>query len=664
MSGQTNIPRNRRRIALEFLGSMNLAITILIAIAIAAVIGTVLKQNQPYTDYIFKFGPFWHKVFVDLGLYDVYGTVWFLALMGFLLVSTSVCIYRNGPTLLRDMFQYRESAQERTLRTLRNHREWVLQGRSEDAELILRDFIKGQGYRTRDKRIGNTLTIAGKKGSLNRLGYLFTHAGIVVICIGALIGGSLGLRLEMYLGHKRIETRDIPVSQVPESSKLAAGETTSFRGNVTIPEGTSTNVVFLNMRDGYLVQELPFSIALKDFRIKHYPSGKPKDFQSDIVVHDARHQKILATTIRVNHPLSYRGYTIYQASFGDGGSKLQLRAWPLFSGQLKPLDLKGVIHQDLKVNTSRGPMTLEFSNFKAYNVMPAPPNSGHKFTNIGPSFIFKLRNASGVAKQYDNYMSPVLQDGRLFFLSGVRDEPGQPYQFLHIPADANASPKRFLKFEALLNNVDQVRAIASRQARETMAAAGMDNPRVRKDVTDSMVRLVGLFDQGGFKAIIDHIKKNVPKARQAGVTDAYSKVLQSILRSVYVELLHQEGVDTTKGVGPKAAQFYNDSINAINEMSKYGSPFYLQLTGFKEVQASGLEISKAPGNNIVFLGFILLIGGVFMSLYINHRRLWAIVRRDGEQTRVLFAGNEDRHQRDFARDFTAMGERLDGYLRR
>lgn len=663
MSGQTNIPRTRRRIALEFLGSMNLAITILIAIAIAAVIGTVLKQNQPYTDYIFKFGPFWHKVFLDLGLYDVYGTVWFLVLMGFLLVSTSVCIYRNGPTLLRDMFQYREGAQEKTLRTLRNHREWVLPEGREDAELILRDFIKGQGYRTRDKRRGDTLTIAGKKGSLNRLGYLFTHTGIVVICIGALIGGSLGLRFEMYRGHKRIETRDIPVSQVPESSKLAAGETTSFRGNVTIPEGTSTNVVFLNMRDGYLVQKLPFSIALKDFRIKHYPSGKPKDFQSDIVIHDVQRKKILAATIRVNHPLSYRGYTIYQASFGDGGSKLQLRAWPLFTGQPKPLDLKGVINQDLKVNTSRGPMTLEFSNFKAYNVMPAPPNSGHKFTNIGPSFIFKLRNASGVAKQYDNYMSPVLQDGRLFFLSGVRDEPGQPYQFLHIPADANASPQRFLKFEALLNNVDQVRAIAARQARETMAAAGMDNPRVRKDVTNSMVRLVGLFDRGGFKAIVDHIKKNVPKARQAGVTDAYSKVLQSILRSVYVELLHQEGVDTTKGVGPKAAQFYNDSINAINEMSEYGSPFYLQLTGFKEVQASGLEISKAPSNNIVFLGFILLIGGVFMSLYINHRRLWAIVRRDGEQTRVLFAGNEDRHQRDFARDFTAMGERLDGHLR-
>ena len=33
-----------------FLGSMELAITLLITLAIASVIGTVLQQNQPYAD--------------------------------------------------------------------------------------------------------------------------------------------------------------------------------------------------------------------------------------------------------------------------------------------------------------------------------------------------------------------------------------------------------------------------------------------------------------------------------------------------------------------------------------------------------------------------------------------------------------------------------------
>ncbi len=642
---------------------MNLAITILVAVAIAAVIGTVLKQNQPYTDYIVKFGPFWHQVFRDLGLYDVYGTAWFLFLMGFLVVSTSVCIYRNGPTMLRDMRRYREGAQERTLRTLPNHREWVLEGRDEEVEPILRGFIQGQGYGIREKREAGHITIAGKKGSLSRLGYLLTHGGMVVLLLGALIDGNLGLKLDVLFGNKHIETRDIPVSQVPAASKLTPGETTSFRGSVTIPEGSTANIVFLNLRNGYLVQELPFSVELKDFRIQHYPSGQPKEFESDLIIHDDRLKKPLQATIKVNHPLIYRGYAIYQASFGDGGSELDLRAWPLFTGQLQPLDMKGQVNKDLKVNTPQGPMTLEFSNFKMYNVVPAPANSGHKFTNLGPSIIFKLRDASGVAREYENYMAPVLQDGRLFFLSGMRAEPGEPFRFLHIPADSDATPKRFLKFEALLNDPQKVRAIAEQHTREAMATAKIADPAIRKNVTDSMVRLVSLFDHGGFQAIIEHIDKTVPKARQTEVTDAYSKVLQSILQSVYVELLQEEGVDMSKGVSPKDVQFFDDSINAINELGQYGSPFYLQLTSFKQVQASGLQIARAPAKDIVYFGCAMLIGGIFMMFYIAHRRLWAVIHQEDGQTRVLFAGSSNRHQRDFAHEFDEMGERLEQHLR-
>ncbi|MGD8925374.1 MAG: cytochrome c biogenesis protein ResB, partial [Thioalkalispiraceae bacterium] len=62
---------SRRSVILDFLGSMNLAITLLVIIAIAAAIGTVLQQNQPYTDYVAKFGPFWHEFFLTLNLYDI-----------------------------------------------------------------------------------------------------------------------------------------------------------------------------------------------------------------------------------------------------------------------------------------------------------------------------------------------------------------------------------------------------------------------------------------------------------------------------------------------------------------------------------------------------------------------------------------------------------------
>jgi len=642
---------------------MNLAITILVAVAIAAVIGTVLKQNQDYTDYIIKFGPFWHQVFKDLGLYDVYSTAWFLGLLGFLVASTSVCIYRNTPNMLRDMRRYRVNAQEKTLRTMQNTREWELDRPADEVENAFASFMHAQGYRVRTKRAEGSTTLAAMRGRWNRLGYLFTHLGIVVVCIGALIDGSAGLKLRVLLGQLKIETRDIPVSQVPAASTLKPGQTSSFRGSVTVPEHTSTNIVFLDLRNGYLVQQLPFSVSLKDFRIKHYPSGKPKDFQSDIVIHDDKLKKPLAATIRVNHPLTYRGYTIYQSSFGDGGSHLNLKAWPLDSSDLKPKALKGTVNKHTKVSTSRGPMTLEFTNFKMYNIFPAPKDSGKKFINFGPSMIFKLRDASGVAKEYVNYMSPVLQEGRLFYLSGVRNSPAEPYHYLHIPADPQGTPKRFLRFRALLENTKRIRQIALRHAGEALTQANLTDPKLRQNVAESMVRLVNLFDQGGFKAISEHIKANVPKARRAQVGEAYLKVLQSILEAAYVELLHDEGVDTSKGVSQQESQFYEDAVNALAGIGEYGSPFYLQLSSFKQVQASGLQIAKAPGKNIVFFGTLLLIVGIFMMFYIVHRRLWAVVRREGDTTRVLFAGSGSRHQRDFARDFAEMGERLDEHLR-
>jgi cytochrome c biogenesis protein len=40
------------------------------------------------------------------------------------------------------------------------------------------------------------------------------------------------------------------------------------------------------------------------------------------------------------------------------------------------------------------------------------------------------------------------------------------------------------------------------------------------------------------------------------------------------------------------------------------------------VQASVFQVARAPGQNMVYLGCLLLILGVFAMLYIRERRLW------------------------------------------
>ena len=70
----------------DFIGSMRFAVSMLTVLAIASAIGTLLKQNEPHINYTNQFGDFWAKIFVHIGLDDVYNQSWFLGLLVFLLL--------------------------------------------------------------------------------------------------------------------------------------------------------------------------------------------------------------------------------------------------------------------------------------------------------------------------------------------------------------------------------------------------------------------------------------------------------------------------------------------------------------------------------------------------------------------------------------------------
>lgn len=638
---------------LAFLGSMNLAITILVVIAIASVIGTVLKQNQPYTDYIIKFGPFWHEVFLRLGLYDVYGAVWFLVLLGFLLLSTSVCVYRNIPIILRDVLHFRLKTREKSLRTMANRHVWLLEQDLETVAGSGQQFFKRAGYRLRGKDHGDYQLFAMIKGGMSRFGYIFTHVGIVVICIGGLIDGNLPIKIKEWRGAIALEKRNIPASEVPAISRLKPQDNFSFRGNITLPEGSSSNFVFLNIRDGYLIQELPFSVELKQFRIEHYPSGQPKSFESDIIIHDKKLAKPLLKTIAVNHPLTYRGYTIFQASFGDGGSRLHLKLWPFFDPKLKTLKIDTKVFDSRKLNFMGDALGLEIMEFKPFNVFPAEKGSGKTFTNYGPSFVFKLRDAAGVATEYMNYMYPIKQDGRMFFISGMRKSVAEPYRYLHIPMDPHGTIDRFMKFQAMLSDTKQVEKIARRNANMALEKARQNNPKLRERIVDSMQHLVSLYLSGGFKGIDDEIRKQVPKDKQATVAEAYIKILRNVMETAYVDLLKEEGANTNK-ISAADQAFFEDAITNMAAISKYASPFYVQLDSFNQRQASGLEITRSPGKDIVYLGSGMLILGIFLMFYIMPQRLWLLLKPVDGKLEIILAGSGLRNKEDFSKLFVEL----------
>jgi cytochrome c biogenesis protein len=82
-----------------------------------------------------------------------------------------------------------------------------------------------------------------------------------------------------------------------------------------------------------------------------------------------------------------------------------------------------------------------------------------------------------------------------------------------------------------------------------------------------------------------------------------------------------------------------------------GSPLKLGHSGgvcFSEVvPVSGLQLKHDPGLQLVFLGFILMICGFFVSLYIAHSTLWLVITDDCEWCTVkLYISKTAEHTRN------------------
>ncbi|OZB83240.1 MAG: hypothetical protein B7X28_02460 [Halothiobacillus sp. 13-55-253] len=355
---------------LLWLTSMNLAVTLLVILAIASVIGTVLKQNESFNNYLDVFGPFWFAVFRNLSLYDVYSATWFVAILLFLVASTSSCVARNAPAFMRDIRSFRLNAQEKSLRAFAHKVDMKSDAKPESLVAPIQALLERAGFKSRVKTQPHEILISGRKGGMNRIGYVLTHLGIIVILLGGLLDSKMQLKLMDALGMVKVETANIPVSEVPAISKIPVGGLQAFRGTVNIPEHKWGDVVFIGLKDGYVVQNLPFKIFVNKFAIEHYDTGMPKSYMSNVTLTNKETGQEITKTIEVNHPLHYMGYNIFQSSFGDGGTKLKMEAWQLSgkAGVAQPID--SAVFDKKRFDFNNQNYQLEFTDFRMYNINP------------------------------------------------------------------------------------------------------------------------------------------------------------------------------------------------------------------------------------------------------------------------------------------------------
>lgn len=641
-----------RRPWFAFLSSMRFAVALLSLLAVASIIGTVLQQNQAMSNYVVKFGPFWAEIFGFLGLYDVYASSWFVVIMLFLVISTGLCLWRNVPSFLKEMKSFRTKATAKSLAHMKHTQEWEGQLSPEIAEQYWR--VRGYQSKTVQREDGSVL-IAAKKGAMNKWGYIFAHVALIVICLGGLIDSNLLLKIGMMTGKIVPNVDGQYVRDFKEESTLGSGNL-SFRGNVEVVEGQTTGAVFLNADKGMLLQELPFTVDLKKFHIDFYDTGMPKDFASDIVVTDKKTGEKIEHTIRVNHPLTVNGVTIYQASYGDGGSPLKFDAWNLGgTGVSVPMEAVSQSNYPLDLGAA-GKYQIEFGELRVYNVEDSenPQNSEQlsqkindvrnvakekTMRNVGPTITYRLRNATGQAYEYVNYMLPLVRQDALFFATGERANLNEPYRWLMIPADKKASHASFMALRAMLLNEKGRAKIVER------AVAGV-NPEMKPQFQLAVENLLRQFSEGGYVAINEHIQNTVPAAEQEKTGELMYQILIGAMDQALSLALEEQQLEPMP-TGMERQQFLLHSLDAYTALTRFHTPVLLHMTSYTPVNMSGLQMTKSPGASLVYIGSLFLVLGTIFMFYIREKRAWILCK----EGKIRFAMATTRNERELNQVF-------------
>ena len=135
---------------------------------------------------------------------------------------------------------------------------------------------------------------------------------------------------------------------------------------------------------------------------------------------------------------------------------------------------------------------------------------------------------------------------------------------------------------------------------------------------------------------------------------------------LYVDELHGS-IEGTMGVLPGVRLFHDDGRvesfvlkRDVAPPEEAGGEYqFVVMYGIPSLIVT-LEVVREPFQGLLIAGLVLLTGGVFVSLYLSHRRIWFIVTgtEDG-RSRIVFGGNASRNPEGFSDEFRHVRRTLD-----
>jgi cytochrome c biogenesis protein len=279
-------PTVRQSVAMVWrtLRSMRTALILLLILAAASVIGSLLPQipNSPERvgRYLEDHGA-WGTLLFRAGFFDVYGSWWFVLITALLFVSLAACLFPRTRALARAIRQRPIHARE--LDGFRHHAELRVRAGPDAAAADAARYLR----RTRFRVSRDGTAVAAEKGTLREVGSLLFHWAFFLLLIGVIVGKGTG-----------------------------------FTGRAVVTEGETWLDARANydgqIRTGRYFGDRFTGIGLEllDFDDRYRRNGLPIDFVSRVRLLDPEGRPTGTREIRVNHPASVGGLHIFQEGFG------------------------------------------------------------------------------------------------------------------------------------------------------------------------------------------------------------------------------------------------------------------------------------------------------------------------------------------------------------
>ncbi|MCF7839061.1 MAG: cytochrome c biogenesis protein ResB [Candidatus Marinimicrobia bacterium] len=332
---------------IALLASVSFASSVVAALAVACVIGTLLPQGEEVARYLRKNpGGMARMERLDfLGLTHVFSCWWFLALLGLLALSLTICTFRRGRAALKS----KGRARGRAIGSMLTHislllvlaggvmrgvfgergqmplhegdtkAEFVEDGttvalpfsihlvkfelevHSESPAVERKARIIDERLLVKQPETGRQWKLSSKVGTEKRLKLKGGAAGAT---------GPIELRVVRKVADFVVDTRGVANrSDEPRNPALLVE---------TVAGGVTNQQWLFAFHPDFNMHGADGAASVLDFRyeVKVDDPGKPqvKDYKSTLQVLDGTNV-VVAKTIEVNAPLRYGGYTFYQSGF-------------------------------------------------------------------------------------------------------------------------------------------------------------------------------------------------------------------------------------------------------------------------------------------------------------------------------------------------------------